>query len=379
MLRENCGTELAARKHLNEAAQLGADPLDYAVHRFGLGTAIVWGRAAEWAGVQFAAVTPSRIPAPSIDRLDHLGEVRSFRQMVLGEEKVFFAPGFAQVLMWLTGQHDVAFGTTVSGRPAEVPGADSMVGLFINTVPVRGKITAATTASELLGQLQSAHNDVLEHQHLALSEIHRVAGQDHLFDTFFVYENYPLDAAALSGTDGLAVTEFVHREYNHYPLAVQAMPDTELRLRIEFDTDVFDAADVETLVGRFERVLAAMTADPQRRLSSVDVLSEAEHAVARFATAPEYARESRPALIVKAAHRISTAKPDADGEDIVEGAFADQPVSASTVLHNHRQPPSLEIVGNLRDLVHALGGKAAPAALVDHGGVDRIVNSGLER
>ena len=76
----------------------------------------------------------------------------------------------------------------------------------------------------------------------------------------------------MSGTDGLAVTEFIHREYNHYPLAVQAMPGSELGLRVEFDTDVFDTADIETLVERFERVLAAMTADPGRRLSSVDVL-----------------------------------------------------------------------------------------------------------
>ena len=113
---------------------------------------------------------------------------------------------------------------TVSGRPAEVPGADSMVGLLINTVPVRASITAATTTADLLDQLHSAHTDTLEHQHLALSEIHRVTGQDHLFDTLFVYENYPIDAAALSGADGLAVTEFTHREYNHYPLAVQAMP-----------------------------------------------------------------------------------------------------------------------------------------------------------
>lgn len=98
MLREDCGTDIAARKHLNEAAHLGVDPLDYAAHRFGIGTALVWARAAEWAGVQFAAATPSRIPAPAIDRLDHLGEVRSFRQAVLGEEKVFFAPRFEQVL-----------------------------------------------------------------------------------------------------------------------------------------------------------------------------------------------------------------------------------------------------------------------------------------
>src|SRR4029077_9757396 len=57
---------------------------------------------------------------------------------------------FAQLLMGLTGQHDVAFGTSVSWRPAEVAGADSMVGLFINTVPVRAHITAATTTAELL-------------------------------------------------------------------------------------------------------------------------------------------------------------------------------------------------------------------------------------
>ena len=106
---------------------------------------------------------------------------------------------WAQLLMWLTGQHDVVFGTAVSGRPAEVAGAESMVGLLINTVPVRANITPATTTADLLDQLQSAHNDTLEHQHLALSEIHRITGHDQLFDTLFVYENYPIDTAALSG------------------------------------------------------------------------------------------------------------------------------------------------------------------------------------
>ena len=106
---------------------------------------------------------------------------------------------FAQLLMWLTGQHDVAFGTAVSGRPAELAGAESMVGLFINTVPVRAKITPATTTADLIDQLQSAHNDTLEHQHLALSEIHRITGQDKLFDTLFVYENYPIDTTTRVG------------------------------------------------------------------------------------------------------------------------------------------------------------------------------------
>ena len=98
---------------------------------------------------------------------------------------------WAQLLMWLTGQHDVVFGTAVSGRPAEVAGAESMVGLLINTVPVRAHITPATTTADLLDQLQSAHNHTLEHQHLALSEIHRVTGHDQLFDTLFVLRELP--------------------------------------------------------------------------------------------------------------------------------------------------------------------------------------------
>ena len=92
-----------------------------------------------------------------------------------------------------------------------------------------------------------------------------------------MYENYPIDTAALLGADGLAVTEFTSREYNHYPLAIQALPGSELGLRVEFDTDVFDAAGIETLIERFKRVLVAMTADPARRLSSMDVLDEGEH------------------------------------------------------------------------------------------------------
>ncbi|WP_217155099.1 non-ribosomal peptide synthetase [[Mycobacterium] fortunisiensis] len=185
---------------------------------------------------------------------------------------------YARVLMSMTGSQDVAFGTTVSGRPDEVFGADSMVGLLINTVPVRASITSATATAtaELLEQLQHAHGRTLDHQHLALSEIHRVAGQDHLFDTFFVYENYPLDAARLSGHDGLAVTSFEHREYNHYPIAIQALPGDELTLRIEYDTEIFGAADIEALVERFTRVLVAMTTDPARPLSTLDLLDDGE-------------------------------------------------------------------------------------------------------
>ncbi|WP_153065090.1 non-ribosomal peptide synthetase, partial [Mycobacterium avium] len=185
--------------------------------------------------------------------------------------------GWAQLLMRLTGQHDVAFGTAVSGRPADLAGAESMVGLLINTVPVRANTHAETTVADLLDQLQQHHNDTLEHEHLALSEIHRVTGHDALFDTLFLYENYPIDTSVPLGFHELAITDVTNREYNHYPLSVMALPGRELGLRVEFDTDVFDAAGIEKLTERFQRVLSEMTADPTRRLTSLEVMDEAEH------------------------------------------------------------------------------------------------------
>ena len=72
---------------------------------------------------------------------------------------------WAQMLMWLTGHQDVVFGTAVSGRPVDLAGADSMVGLLINTIPVRANMTASTTVADLLGQLQHHHNDSVDHEH----------------------------------------------------------------------------------------------------------------------------------------------------------------------------------------------------------------------
>jgi amino acid adenylation domain-containing protein len=223
-------------------------------------------------GVGARAVAPSRVPAQITAAVSELA--RSSHTTV----NIVLQAAFGQLLMGLTGRHDVAFGTTVSGRPAELPGAEAMVGLLINTVPVRATLTAATTTADLLDQLHNAHNQTLDHQHLALSEIHRITGHEQLFDALFLYENYPIDTTAPLGVDGLAITEFSNREYNHYPLGLQVLPGTELGLRLEYDTEVFDTAAIDRLIQQFIRLLEAMTADPTAALSSIDVLDDAEHA-----------------------------------------------------------------------------------------------------
>ncbi|MCV7396003.1 amino acid adenylation domain-containing protein [Mycobacterium paraseoulense] len=222
-------------------------------------------------GLGRRGVTSSRVPEQTTRALVELA--RSCHTTV----NTVLQAAWAQLLMGLTGQHDVTFGTAVSGRPTELPGAETMVGLLINTVPVRARINPATTTAGLLDQLRNDHNHTLEHQHLALAEIHRATGHDQLFDTLFVYENYPIDTATSLDVRELAITDIATRESTHYPLTLQAMPGDELGLRLEFDTAVFDPAGIEALAARLQRILATMSADPTARLASMDVLDADEH------------------------------------------------------------------------------------------------------
>ncbi|MBW5425213.1 non-ribosomal peptide synthetase, partial [Streptomyces sp. BG9H] len=98
---------------------------------------------------------------------------------------------WALVLARLAGRTDVVFGATVAGRPAELPGVESMVGLLINTLPVRVPLEGAEPVSRMLARLQERQAALMAHQHFGLSEIQRLAGPGAVFDTLVVYENYP--------------------------------------------------------------------------------------------------------------------------------------------------------------------------------------------
>ncbi|MGE6738304.1 condensation domain-containing protein, partial [Streptomyces sp. NPDC059900] len=102
---------------------------------------------------------------------------------------------WALLLARLIGRDDVVFGSTVAGRPADVPGADTSVGLFINTLPVRARLDPAQPALDLLADLQRRQVALMGHQHLGLAEIRQLTGSGAEFDTLVVYENYPRSAA----------------------------------------------------------------------------------------------------------------------------------------------------------------------------------------
>ena len=95
----------------------------------------------------------------------------------------------------LTGRDDVVFGAVVAGRPPELPGVETMLGLFINTVPVRVQLEPQLTAEQLWARVQDQQSALLGYHYLGLAQIQRAAGPGAVFDTLVVYENYPRDSA----------------------------------------------------------------------------------------------------------------------------------------------------------------------------------------
>ena len=126
----------------------------------------------------------------------------------------------------LSGRDDVVFGVTVAGRPAELPGVEHMVGLFINTLPLRLQLPPELPLRRCCGRPRSSQSRLMAHQHLGLAEIQQAAGVGELFDTLLVFENYPVDRARRAGDtgDGLKLGQVQGRDATHYPLALIVQP-----------------------------------------------------------------------------------------------------------------------------------------------------------
>ncbi|MDT0478055.1 condensation domain-containing protein, partial [Streptomyces sp. DSM 41014] len=163
---------------------------------------------------------------------------------------------WALLLGALTGRDDVVFGTTVSGRPPELPGVESMVGLFINTVPVRVQLDSSETLLDFLTRVQREQSELLDHQYLSMADIQQTAGIGELFDTTTVYENYPLDVGEFAGTlGGLRLVDAKGDDAAHYPLTLAVVPGPELQLKLGYRPDLFDQEAVDGIASRLVAVL----------------------------------------------------------------------------------------------------------------------------
>ncbi|MFI8265851.1 amino acid adenylation domain-containing protein [Streptomyces sp. NPDC085665] len=159
---------------------------------------------------------------------------------------------------------DVVFGSTVSGRDADVPGIGDMVGLFINTVPLRARWAAGTTARELLSSVREHQGAVLPHQHVSLARIGRQAGVGSLFDTLVVFD-VATDVTALRRPgDTLFVTDLVNEGAPHYPLTlvVERSLDGRPRFNLIYDGELLRESSAQDILHRFAHTLTGLLTRP---------------------------------------------------------------------------------------------------------------------
>ncbi|MBB6255445.1 condensation domain-containing protein, partial [Nitrospirillum iridis] len=185
---------------------------------------------------------------------------------------------WALLLAHLTGSLDVVFGITVAGRPPEMAGMDRMIGLFINTVPLRLRMRPGETVSDLLHRLQEEQSRLLAHRHLPLSDIQELANLGELFDTLLVFENYPVEASVEDPVPGLkvALAENHGGDASHYPLGLAILPGKGLQFSLSYRPDLFDQSWVDELARSLLRTLDVLLTAQDRPVGRLDLLSPEE-------------------------------------------------------------------------------------------------------
>ena len=199
----------------------------------------------------------------------------------------------AVLLSKISASSEVAVGFPVAGR--RDPALDELVGFFVNTLVLRVDLAGDPTVAELLAQVRQRSLAAYEHQdvpfEVLVERLNPTRSLTHhpLVQVMLAWQNFAgqdTDPAAGLALGDLQVTPLpvdTHTARMDLTFSLgerwsEAGEPAGIGGTVEFRTDVFDAASIETLIERLERVLVAMTADPTRRLSSMDLLDEAEHA-----------------------------------------------------------------------------------------------------
>jgi len=190
-----------------------------------------------------------------------------------------FEGAWALLLSHYSGRSDVLFGAMVSGRPAELTGVESIVGLFINALPVRTEIPSQGTTLSWLMALQSQREVMTKYGYAPLNAIQgwsEVPRGHCLFDTILVFENYRFDASLRERRAAIELRYRRSLEETNYGLTAVAVPGPRLACRISYDRSRYRDESIERLLGHFVTLIEGIVAGAQRPVRSLCLLAPTE-------------------------------------------------------------------------------------------------------
>ncbi len=183
-------------------------------------------------------------------------------------------------------ERDVVFGATVSGRPPTLPGAEEMIGLFINTLPVRIQADPDAALLTWLQRVQADLAEMRQFEHSPLVQVQSwsdIPRDTPLFESILVFENYPVDTAlreqfggANTALSGLQIRDIRSREQTNYPLTAVSGPGQQIGLKLSYDRSRFDGSTIARMLDHWRTLLEGMAATPQARLADLPMLTAAE-------------------------------------------------------------------------------------------------------
>ncbi|BBU62179.1 non-ribosomal peptide synthetase [Methylosinus sp. C49] len=188
----------------------------------------------------------------------------------------------ALLLARVGGVDEVVFGVTVAGRPTDLPGAESTLGLFINSLPLRVRIRPEERVVDWLRSLLSDNLEMRQHEFVSQSAIQSWSAiprsDSLLFQHLLTFENAPVDPTLRKDKDILDIDLQQLRVHTNYPLTFVAIPGKSLTLRLTYDRDVFGRPVIESMAARLKRGLEELIEKTGGHVGEVDLLDEAERA-----------------------------------------------------------------------------------------------------
>jgi amino acid adenylation domain-containing protein/non-ribosomal peptide synthase protein (TIGR01720 family) len=187
---------------------------------------------------------------------------------------------WALILQHETGADDIVFGATVTGRPTEQPDIGSMVGAFVNTLPVRVRMPPAVDLRAWLQRLQERQTERQRFEHTPLHVIHEWSGIPKtrtLFDSIVVFENFPSQFPLSGGRNGLEISDVRSAIDEDYPMVLVVDPGEELSLQLKYDRTRLDAPAAGRILRRLALTLATLVESPDTSLGRAQRLVSERH------------------------------------------------------------------------------------------------------
>ncbi len=217
-----------------------------------------------------------------------LSEDLTNRLTVLAKQKgttvnTLFQIAWGMLLHIYNYTEDVVFGLVVSGRPSEIEGIETMVGLFINTIPVRMKFEHSCTLNEIIEQIRDNLFESTKYDYLPLAKIQaNTELKRDLINHIMIYENYPIAKEATNAKTNpewkLEIEKFEMSERTNYNFNIFVMPGTEMAIKFAYNTMVYDSTQIKNIEGHFKKILQQMADNPGKKLELIEILQEEEKA-----------------------------------------------------------------------------------------------------